>query len=130
MLIKMRREINLLNWKFNRRRQFLTVCQNSHVSEKRRKKLMITLFTLLSLWKIFTISLQMNLRQKKERNSSLNVNSHPSIRFCLMSSEKKRKWTFASGEVDLGELMFTFFPLLASYNFNLHHIYNMYGGKI
>lgn len=81
--------------------KFLTVCQNSHVSEKRRKKLMITLFSSLSLWKIFTISLEMNLRQKKERKKFVvECKLTPLCTFliffscyvlCLMSSKRENE---------------------------------------
>lgn len=62
---------------------------------------MITLFSSLSLWKIFTISLEMNLRQKKERKKFVvECKLTPLCTFliffscyvlCLMSSKRENE---------------------------------------
>jgi hypothetical protein len=117
-LIKMRCEINLLNWKFNRRRQFFNCLPKFSCKREAMKKIDdYTFLIALIVENIYNFLRDVSSSKNEERNSSSNANSHPRLFFLAMCSvwclQKKIKWTFAGGEVDLGIRCLLFFRLLA-----------------
>lgn len=110
----MKCEINLLNRKFNRRRQFFNCLSKFSCKREARKKIDDYTFQIAFIVENIYNFLGDESSSSKKEIRRRNAHTHPTrclyffMRCALFDVFKKENEPFASGEVDLGDSMFTF----------------------